>query len=54
LADAFEVSCVCGDAREFLELIELIQLRVSFSLPEFIVLIALWPSVSHHSLANCD
>jgi hypothetical protein len=32
LADAFEVSRVCNDAREFLELIELIQLSPQFFL----------------------
>jgi hypothetical protein len=35
-----EVSRVCDDAREFLELIKLIQLRASFSLPPLTVLIA--------------
>jgi hypothetical protein len=51
LADAFEVSRVCDDTREFLELIELIQLRVRF----FTAVNSahrLWSSVSHHSLAN--
>ncbi len=45
LADAFEVSCVCDDAREFLELIEL---RASFFFTATNSAQRLWPSVSHH------
>jgi hypothetical protein len=44
LADAFEVSCVCDDAREFLELIELIQLRLSFFFTAINSAHRLWPS----------
>jgi hypothetical protein len=46
LPDAFEVSRVCDDAREFLELIELIQLRLSFFFTAINSAHRLWPSVS--------
>src|SRR5512132_1979399 len=46
LADAFEVSRVCDDAREFLELIELIQLRASFLFTAINSAHRLWPTVS--------
>jgi hypothetical protein len=52
--NAFEVSRVCDDARELLELIELIQLRVSFFFTAINSAHRLWFSVSHHLLSNCD
>jgi hypothetical protein len=49
---AFEVSCVCDDAREFLELIELIQLRLSFFFTAINTAHRLWPSVGHDSILS--